>query len=133
MTPPHWIEHYLRAPYADGGRGPEAYDCWGLVREVRHKHCGARLLPEWGGIPARDIRNLSKAYEAERAAMERCDPEPGAIAAVMRGPFCYHVAVVVELEGALWVLETGSRIKGRRLRLAQFLAVYNRVEFYRDR
>lgn len=29
-----WATKYLGLPFAEGGRGPKVYDCWGLVRQV---------------------------------------------------------------------------------------------------
>jgi cell wall-associated NlpC family hydrolase len=31
---PAWVSGWIGLPWADRGRGPQAYDCWGLVRAV---------------------------------------------------------------------------------------------------
>jgi len=31
---PAWAASYVGLPYRDKGRGPDAFDCWGLVRAV---------------------------------------------------------------------------------------------------
>jgi cell wall-associated NlpC family hydrolase len=28
------IEDYIGKPFVDGGRGPDEYDCWGLVKDI---------------------------------------------------------------------------------------------------
>lgn len=38
--PPAWVAPWVGRPFELGGRGPEAFDCWGLVR--------AALLGQWG-------------------------------------------------------------------------------------
>lgn len=35
--PPHWVRDYIGKPYADHGRGPESFDCYGLVLAVLKK------------------------------------------------------------------------------------------------
>lgn len=129
----HWVEHYLAADYEDGARGPDRYDCWGLVREVRHERYGKRLLPSWGDVRNTMPREFTEAYRAEAAAMELCDPEPGAIACVFRGALMLHVGVVIEMEGRLEVLEINPKTGARRRRVQDFEAPYARVVYYRDR
>lgn len=128
-----WLDHYRASTYRDGGRGPDEYDCWGLVREIRHKHLGCALLPSWGDIRHTQPAQFTRAYEAEAQHMEECRPEPGAIAACFRGRICIHVAVVVELEGRLCVLETNQQTGFRRSSIRAFKSRHLRVAYYRDR
>lgn len=127
-----WVNHYLSATYEDGARGPDKYDCWGLVREARHAHCGKRLLPSWGHIRNTQPREFTEAYRAESQNMELCVPEHGAIAAVMRGAICTHVAVVVAEGEQLYALEINPTKGARIQRLADFAAQYFKVAYYRD-
>ena len=129
-----WIDHYLHATYQDGARGPDRYDCWGLVREVRHVIYGKRLLPSWGDVRNTQPAEFTRAYRAEAAAMEECAPEVGAIAACFRGSLCLHVAVVVDLGEGLRVLEIrNAKTSARLLRLTDFERHYARVIYYRDK
>jgi hypothetical protein len=128
-----WINTYLSCRYEDGARGPERYDCWGLVREARHLHLGRRLLPSWGHVRNTDPREFTRAYRAEAVHMEVCQPEHGAIAAVMRGHICIHVALVVEAGGRLKVLEINPARGARCLPLSQWKRDHNIVIYYRDR
>ncbi|WP_299259738.1 hypothetical protein [uncultured Kushneria sp.] len=131
------LNEYLTSVYQDCGRGElvrgrPAYDCWALVREVRHRLYGLPLLPSFGGIHAMDKESLTEAHDRQRELMQECEPFPGAIAAVYRGRLCLHVAVVVEIEGDLAVLET--RPGGPRwMRIPEFERQYTRVRYYRDR
>lgn len=127
-----WVSGYLTKRYLDGGRGPDLYDCWGLVREARAQHCGRRLLPEFGDLRNTDPRAFTKAYSTEAAVMEQCKPEHGAIAAVLHGRVCVHVALVLEAEGRLNVLEINPTRGTRFVPLAQWQRDHLNVTFHRD-
>ncbi|MGB1560812.1 MAG: C40 family peptidase [Sinimarinibacterium flocculans] len=38
-----WAAWYVGMPYADKGRGPEAFDCWGLVQRIYADQFGIDL------------------------------------------------------------------------------------------
>lgn len=129
----NWINDYtFSARYVDGGRGPVEYDCWGLVREARHKHCGMRLLPSWGEIRNTQPKAFTNAYTKEAKNMQECQPEHGAIAAVFVGRVCVHVALAVEAGGQLFALEINPRKGVNFLRLIDFESQYLKVIYYRD-
>lgn len=129
----HWAEHYLGATYEDGARGPDRFDCWGLVRDARARFCGCRLLPSWGHVRNTQPAEFTRAYAAESAAMEECEPEQGAIAVCFRGRIAHHVALVVDADGQQWALEINPMASARLRSLAAFLRDHTRVRFYRDR
>lgn len=39
----HWAEDYLGRAWENGAEGPDAYDCWGLVRAVLRDRFGIAL------------------------------------------------------------------------------------------
>ena len=126
------LKKYLSAPYRDGGRGPAAFDCWGLCIAVRHQLLGLPLLPSLGAVGKDRIRENTHAYRELKKGMDECAPELGAIAAVFRGKACLHVGVVVEADGRLKVLDTNPG--GARIRtVPEFETDFPRVVFYRDR
>lgn len=128
-----WTNEYIaKVKYLDGGRGPVNYDCWGLVREARHKHCGMRLLPSWGEIRNTMPKAFTKAYKEEAATMHECAPEHGAIAAVFIGSVCVHVGLVVDVAGRLMVLEVNPKKGVNISRVIDFEYQYLRVIYYRD-
>ena len=64
--------------------------------------------------------------------MEECPPEPGAIAAVLRGDALLHVGTVLQIEGRLKVIDTNPG--GACLRTTgEFEAAHPKVVYYRDR
>lgn len=127
-----WVNAYLKCRYVDGARGPDAFDCWGLVREARSEHCAKRLLPEFGALRSTDPRSFTRAYESEAALMEQCEPEHGAIAAVLHGKICVHVALVLECAGEFWILEINPKRGPRYLRLGAWMRDHLTVTFHRD-
>lgn len=129
-----WVNDYLTTvKYVDGGRGPVEFDCWGLVREARYLHCDKALLPSRGEIRNTDPRAFTRAYEAEAAHMEVCEPEHGAIAAVFSGRICVHVGLVFDGgAGRLEVLEVNPHRRVNVLRVVDFEAQYAKVVYYRD-
>lgn len=129
----NWIDGYLeRAVYADGGRGPTEYDCWGLVREARDKHLGLSQLPMYGQLRNTDPRSFTRAYRTECAKLRECEPEHGAIAAVMIGKVCAHVALVLDIDGEMFILEINSQKSARKIRLNIWLRDHVRVTFHND-
>lgn len=126
------FDRYLDATYEDGARGPARFDCWGLVRAVRHEVFGLPLMPSWGYVRNTMPREFTRAVNQEADAMERCDPEAGAIACIWRGDICIHVALIVEVDGRLHGLEmkpAGATIKPLR----RFQDQYLKVSYHRDR
>lgn len=126
------IEHYLRSTYQDGGRGPTAFDCYGLVRAVRHELFNLPLLPVYGAISPDDKPSLTRICQHEARALTPCKPTPAAIATVWRGKVCIHFGVCIELDGRLGVMETGRRIGPRWLSLRDFERRYLKVIYYHD-
>lgn len=128
-----WLNDLLdNAVYVDGGRGPVEYDCWGLVREVRAKHLGRPELPPYGELRNDNPRAFTKAYRSESAKLTECQARHGAIAAVMIGEVCAHVAVVLEFSGELWILEINPEKSARKVRLEPWLRDHVRVTFHDD-
>ncbi len=64
--PPAWADAYIGLQYADGGRGPEAYDCWGLLRLVSGERFGI-ALPAYDGIVWRSYLSRAEQVEADEA------------------------------------------------------------------
>lgn len=127
-----WVNKYLSCAYRDGGRGPDEYDCWGLVREARHKDLGFALLPSYGALRNTDPREFTKAYSAESSTMLPCAAEHGAIAAVMVGRICVHVALVFDSAEGLQILEINPKRGPRTLLLTRWLRDHLTVTFHRD-
>jgi len=127
------IDRYLQTRYTDGGRGPDTFDCWGLVRHARHTMFGKSLLPSYDNIHPSDKPSLTAACaEVRGTAFREVTAAPGAIAAAWIGKLCMHVGLVVEADGMLWVLETNKKTGPVITRLRRFESRYTKVIYHDD-
>lgn len=126
------LNDFIGKQYEDGARGPEKHDCWSLVRSIRHEVYGLPLLPSFGHVRHTMPIEFTKAYREGVKGLQKCKPEVGAVAAVLRGAICVHVAVVVEIGGELAVMEINPKTNCRWLRIPEFERQYLKVEYYRD-
>lgn len=128
------VEKYLFAPYVKSGRELAGFDCWGLVLLVR-----AELgLPVLDGSAEANRDNPLAMQRLYRSLisnpLEECDTlSPGRIAAVFRAGVMVHVAVAIEIDGRMALLETNPGSGVRWMFLDRFLQTYYKVAFYRDR
>ncbi len=126
------IERYLTSAYLDGGRGPDAFDCWGLVRHARHHMLGKPLMPEYGLVPADDKAGLTEAVAVESSAFTTCKPIPGAIATAWERRLCTHVGLVLSVDGRPMVLETNAGSGPRLTPVRAFERRFSRVIYWND-
>lgn len=47
-VPPSWIQKYVGLKFGDKGRGPDVFDCWGLVRWIYMNEFDV-VLPDYMG------------------------------------------------------------------------------------
>lgn len=86
-----WWAKYVGLPFQDGGRGPAAYDCWGLLRAV-YADCLGVDLPCYGEISAHDLARIARTMGDGQAAE------------------CWHpVAVPLAFDGVLMRAAGGTR------------------------
>lgn len=124
------LSKYLRSRYESGGRGPHAFDCYGLVRLVRSELFGKTLLGEHMGVLDTDKAELTRICREESKDMRESEPVPGVLATCWRGPLFFHVGIVVEIDGRLAVLETNKKTGPRWKTIADFERIYTRVIYY---
>ncbi|WP_164681912.1 C40 family peptidase [Fuscovulum blasticum] len=106
-----WWEAYVGLPFVDGGRGPDAYDCWGLVRQVYADLLGIDL-PSYGEISAMDLIRIARTMRAGADDGWRVPAIPDELDVVlMRGTggrsSVVHVGVMVS-QTRLLHIEAGS-------------------------
>ena len=56
----HWAFDYLNKPWQIGARGPDYFDCWGLVYCVYRDIYGI-LLPSYPGVDAKNLLRVTRA------------------------------------------------------------------------
>ncbi len=100
-----WWARYVGLPFEDGGRGPESFDCWGLVRQVYAFELGIDL-PSYGEISARDLGRIARAMGQGQA--EDCWRGIGT-------PAAFDVVLMRAAGGARAVVHVGLAVDARRL------------------
>lgn len=94
----HWANQYVGLPWGNGAQGPEAYDCWALVRHVQRVHYG-RELPIIN-VDADDHEAVGAAFamHPERARWQRVyPPQDGDCVLTHQGAQVDHVGVYLEI------------------------------------
>lgn len=108
------IDDLIGKAYVDGGRGPEAFDCFGLFAELCRRR-GLALPPEPNPLTREDKAAAIQAAIA-RGEWRRIEaPEPGC-AVVFRvvPPFVTHIGMV--LEGGRFIhVRRGANVAIERL------------------
>lgn len=126
------LDDFVGLPYREGARGPEAYDCYGLVAAVFRAFRGVEL-PDWyqespGAASA--SRTIGAALRGEVAGglMERIEvPEDFDIAIAGSSHHPHHVGVVA----AGGVLHASRTFGSAWHPLARFQMIYPQTEYYR--
>lgn len=101
----HWAQCYIGKPWVSGARGPEAFDCWGLLRWIYSVHYGVEL-PLFPGVDATNPLAVGHAMSAELgrpcSPWERIErPIEGCGVAMGAGKRFHHVGVWLEADGGL--------------------------------
>lgn len=88
------IDDLMSARYEEGGRGPDAYDCFGLFAEL----CRRRGLTIPDHPSPRDLaqRQSDIRAEAAEAWTELDAPEVGCAVAIRIGPYVSHIGMVLD-------------------------------------
>lgn len=112
-APPAWVETYIGIPFEDRGRGPAAFDCWGLVREVLGHQFG-QVVPSWddGYVNTEDGAAVAGAVAAARGHWDEVTPDqarPGDVVLLRARGRPSHVGVLVSRSTMLHTLpESGA-------------------------
>ena len=130
------LDDFVGLPYREGARGPDAYDCYGLVAAVLRAMRGVEL-PDWyqpASGPAGASRAISAALAGEvaggrsiRINWPDAAPEDYDIAIVGSASRPHHVGVVAS--GG--VLHSSKAFGSTWHSLPRFLTFYPRTEFYK--
>lgn len=89
-----WTDDWVGKRYAEGGRGPQAYDCLGLFLALQHVRCGL-VLPD----PACTLRSAlrDRVVEAQRADWRPVDgPREGDALMFRVGRYELHVGFCLD-------------------------------------
>ena len=94
-----WADEFVGLPYGDCGRGPDAWDCWGLVCKVFNEML-AIDLPSYASdyVDSRERDESSALIEAENCPPTWApvdQPEPFDLALFRLGAHRCHVGIIV--------------------------------------
>lgn len=75
-----WAQKYIGLPFAEGGRGPASFDCWGMVAAVLRAERGIEVEP-FADIGTYDSPAVAERVQAEIARtdwrpVEQVDAQP---------------------------------------------------------
>lgn len=123
---------FLNTRYVEGGRGPDEFDCYGLVRAVRHEVFHFPLLPSHSEVVPSDKDAMTAVCQQiiDCTDLQECTVQEAAIASAWAGRRCVHVGIVVQADGRLWILETDEPTGPCLTPVRVFENRYTRVKYY---
>lgn len=97
----HWTTEYLGLSWVSGARGPDAYDCWGLLVKVYQERLQISLREHNADFSKVSICDREIADES--AEWERlCIPEDMCAVALSKSvKFLHHVGIYLDIDGGL--------------------------------
>lgn len=101
MSAQHWAMQYLGKPWASGAQGPDAFDCWSLVRHVQLKEFNRELpIIMVDGLDSSAIINTFKTHNEYANWQQVQAPEEGDCVITKSSPNRpEHVGVWVNVDG----------------------------------
>lgn len=128
----HWAEQYIGKPWVSGARGPDEFDCWGLVWWVYKQHYGLQLplFPGFNDVPATPLQVSGIIGETLRDPELPWDrvlvPTCGCAVAMGIGKRFHHVGVWLDLDGGLILHAARKRnVVAQSLSAVQHLGMSN--------
>lgn len=98
-------------PFELGGRGPNSYDCYGLMMEL-----GRRIGLQFPDYRSPDTLSKASGYiEAQRPLWTPCAPGPGAVVAIRVMGAVAHVGMVLPFDRMIHVWERSGGVCIERL------------------
>lgn len=121
-------DKYLSVKWLKGGRVYPELDCFGVLNEVR-RDLGLPEWPDFAGV-TKDNGGLDREARKLMRSLRQCEPCEGVGVACYSGSTVAHVAVVVDINGQLYVAECNHKTNVTFLPLARFMRRFVKVEFW---
>lgn len=98
-----WWQKYEKALFEERGRGPDKFDCWGLVREIyKNDHPKKIELPSFNEYydtttAPDDKRKIASAiqYQSDKNWIETNNPQPFDVIVLKISGYPMHVGIVI--------------------------------------
>lgn len=100
----HWAMQYIDLPWVFGATGPDAYDCFGLVRHIQKQHFGIDMWPEMLQPTWSLTRQLIENSEQRKQWTQVKVPVDGNVALMARNRHPVHIGVVVKAGNVLGIV-----------------------------
>lgn len=117
--------------WTPGGRGPDAFDCWGLVM-FWHKKTTGLDLPDFP-TDAENNLAVTKTFEVERKKRMVWDrletPEPGCVVTMGKNKLICHAGVFIGGEMVLHCSQTSSMVVAQTV--DQLRRQWSKIIFYK--
>ena len=97
----HWAIDYLGKPWVSGGRGPDCFDCWGLVCDIYQKQFEIELSPFEGYNP-KDLRRTNEEIEKQGVLGEWIkldEPEDNCLVLMSKNKAFHHIGIFIDIDG----------------------------------
>lgn len=96
----HWAAQYIGKPYEEGARGPDTFDCWGLLRAVYTDRYKIEL-PTLPGISTESVLGIHREIVncMTHDWLTSFDPKDGYAVAMSQSHTWHHVGIYVEADG----------------------------------
>lgn len=139
----HWASQYIGKPYSSGGRGPLAFDCWGLLFWIYTHHYGIDL-PSFPGINSEDSTAVGRIMHAEEQKARKGqswgdwkridEPSDGCVALMGGMEVLSHVGIYFDLPGGGRILHArpGMGVVAQRPLEIQATFKFHQLRFYQN-
>lgn len=87
------VQDLIGKPFERGGRGPDAYDCFGLVMELMRRD-GAAAIPDYPAPP--DLSDVEKVVKEVIGDWKECEPRPGCVILFRIKGYGCHVGYLLD-------------------------------------
>lgn len=99
-----WAQSYIGKPWTKGGRGPDSFDCWGLVYHIYRQQLGIQL-PSYPNINATNLRAVRDAITngaVEQVWVPLEKPEHLCVVAMSKNvTSLHHVGIYLDVDGGI--------------------------------
>lgn len=136
----HWATQYIGKPWIAGARGPDAFDCYGLLYWIYPRHYGFQI-PEFVGVDAADHLAVRRAMRKEERAKEQrwadwqlvATPRDGDAVAMGGAETLNHVGLFLKLPEGSGILHCriGAGVIFQTLSEAKHANGFSRTIFFR--
>lgn len=132
----HFAQQYLSKKWEIGARGPDKFDCWGLVYWIYKQHFNVEL-PSYPCVDALNLKRVTQVVTSESEQKDWIklrEPNDNCVVALSKNTnHLHHVGMYLDIDGGL-VLHAldGCNVIAQPLKdLAR--TGWLRVEFYKHR